>query len=124
MGDRAAQGGGRVTPRLVIDNPTPGYYWRRYVRNGPKVPVIIALMAAVDPETGEALDRSPSLVCLVGGEHADPYDTWTNCAGNPISAEDYVLMLAQFTWDANYAPGSPGANPRQPVDVRKLPPAF
>lgn len=70
------------------------------------------------------LDRSPVLLAFVGGEEADPFEQWSFVAGNPISAIDYETMLAQHAWDRTYAPASPGANPRQPVNIRQLPPAW
>jgi hypothetical protein len=112
--------------RLVVDRPQPGTYWTRLVRNGPRVPVMICVMAAVDPETNEPLDRSPTMLCLVAGEDrtADIMDIWTRCAGNQITADDYHLMMAQMSWAIEHAPDHPDANPRRPVDVRKTPPAF
>lgn len=84
---------------LVINQPQEGYYWRRFVRGGPKVPCRIWFGVPIDPlpdpDTGDdvELDRSPRWQAVVNGEMADPIETWHSCAGNPISREEYLRML-------------------------------
>lgn len=108
---------------LDVGKPIPGWYRRRLVKGGPWLPVLICWRCPMD-EDCQPLDRSPVLLAFVGGAEAEPYDTWTHCAGQPILELDYETMLAQHAWDRTYAPASPGANPRTPVDIRSLPPAW
>lgn len=103
-----------------VDQPVPGRYRRRLVKGGPWVPVLIFVPCPIDPYTGEQLDRSRRLLCLVGEDWADAWEQWTWVAGQPISRIDYDLMIAQAAWDRTYAPLSPGANPRLPVDLSQL----
>lgn len=76
---------GERVPRIE-DDPQPGFYKRRTVRDGPFVPVEIWLEQDVDPETGELL-APEQLRALVNGEHRDPVSVWTYCRA--ISAEEY-----------------------------------
>jgi hypothetical protein len=103
-----------------VDRPVPGHYWRKLVKGGPRVPCIIFVPCPLDPYTGEPLDRPRHLRCLVGDDEADPHEQWSWLAGNRISAVDYDLMCAQVAWDRTYAPLSPGANPRLPIDLSQL----
>jgi hypothetical protein len=100
--------------QLIVDQPVAGYYRRRLVKGGPWVPVEIA------PYGGEFT----ALVATVGGVHADLFDTWTSCAGQPISKADYDYMMAVKEWADEHAPCAPEARPYKRVEISKLPPAF
>lgn len=107
---------------LDVSKPMPGWYRRRLAKGACWVPVLICWRC---PFTEDGpLDRSPVLLAFVGGAEADPYDTWIHCAGQPITELNYETMIAQHAWDRTYSPASPGANPRTPVNIRQLPPAF
>ena len=101
------------------DNPIPGYYKRRLVRNGPWVPATIWIDGGErDPETGDLLSDE-TLRCLVNGRLADPYKQWTWLAGHPIKKREYDAMLKA---SRQAPPDSPLACPEQPVDMTVLPP--
>ena len=76
---------GERTPRTE-DDPQPGFYKIRMVRNGPFVPVEIWLEQEVDPETGE-LTADERLRAICNGEPRDPVKIWLYCRA--ISAEEY-----------------------------------
>lgn len=95
-----------------IDQPEPGLYRTRLVKNGPWVPVRIWWSVARDPVTGEKLDRSPRLLCLVAGREADPEKVWLGC--HRIDRREYERLVANISED----------DPRKAVDIDKLPPPF
>lgn len=76
---------GERVPRIE-DEPQPGFYKRRMVRNGPFVPVEIWLEQQIDPETGE-LVADERLRALVNGQDRDPLHVWPYCRA--ITAEEY-----------------------------------
>lgn len=102
-------------PRLPIsvDDPEPGFYWRRFVRGGPRVPVEIRLLQEIDPENGE-LANDERLVAIVGTERA--FETfksrwgverqWLAAARNPISREEFLALveIAPASWMAKHNP--------------------
>lgn len=99
------------------DNPLPGFYQTRAVRNGPWLPAIIWTEPGdVDPETGELMSDDV-LCCMINGRRVDPYERWTWLAGHPISADQYFALLGQSS-----APGAPP--PDQPVDPMNDAPVF
>jgi hypothetical protein len=114
-----------MTP-LRVDTPQAGFYWRRFVRGGPKVAVKLWHGAPLDPVTGEELDRSHRWQAMVDGKHITEetavLEAWISCAGNPITEAEYKTILAK-AGDAAYAePSAPEANPHNRVDRRALRP--
>lgn len=107
-----------------VDTPTAGYYRTRLVRGGIFCPVKIWHGPPNDPETGEPLDRSWRWQCLVGGELIDLHRVWPWCGRHPIDETEYTLMLERAKWAAKYAPQSPEAQPRKPVDISTVPLPF
>jgi hypothetical protein len=57
------------------------------------VPALIWLSPARDPETGQAMDRAPALRCMVDGEEADPWSTWTRL--HPIEEAEYRRLVRE-----------------------------
>lgn len=113
-----------MTDRLVINEPQVGYYLMRFTKDGPLVPVEIRMCVSKDPLTGEELDRSPVLHCFTGDQERDPYETWERCAGRPIPQNEFLYREAVAAWAKQFAPDDPHANPRKPVDLTKMKPAF
>lgn len=72
-------------PVIKVDCPEPGYYWARFDKRFPRVPVCIELHA----ELG-------LLSCRVGYEDLyvvrDPFEVWTWCADKPLSKSAYDLF--------------------------------
>ena len=110
-------------PARQVDRPQPGWFKLRLVRKGPIVPAEITHGPTADPETGRPLDRSWYYAAAINGEpdpapSPSPSDrvlfVWTS--GWPISPTDYVRLLADRRWAAQYAPRSPEAKPRAPVN--------
>ena len=98
--------------------PTAGFFWRRFVRFGPRVPVHIWRGHALHPETGDEMERGWEWRALVGGESADAMQTWLSCYGNAIDKPTYDHMLAVQEWAAAYAPREPEGRPFEPIDLR------
>jgi hypothetical protein len=57
---------------------------------GPWAPALIWLSPARDPETGQAMDRAPAMLCLKNGEERSPYDVHTYL--HPCSREEYEAL--------------------------------
>lgn len=75
---------------VAEDEPHCGFYRRRMVRGGPWIPVEIYLHQEIDPDTGE-LTADEKLMCVRGGESADPYREWPSCRA--ISIEEYDALV-------------------------------
>jgi hypothetical protein len=110
-------------PPIHPGDPQCGFFWRRMVRHGPKVPAAIWLEQEVDPDTGELIGDE-TLRCSVGEEAADPFKEWTYAAGNPITEEEYRFLIADAAWARDYAPESPQAQPRKKIDPLSVEPVF
>lgn len=108
---RAALAGEKVP--IHHDDPHPGFYMRRLVRNGPFVPVAVFLESDVDSETGELLGPE-RLVCDVAGERRDANDQWTWIAGRPISEARYMQMLSDLLPEFEPEPRADPAAPTAP----------
>lgn len=107
-------------PRRV-DEPSPGLFQIRLVRGGPWVAAEIerdalgVWRAAID-----GVPQEPG--------HPDPaqaegvFRIWHY--GHPIGASEHAYLIERAKWARNHAPDSPEANPKRPVRVGSLPPAF
>ena len=106
-----------------IDQPRPGHYKRRLVRNGPWVPVRIWFHTGERDEAGDLLEDE-GLRCELNGKRADPYEQWVGCAGYPISKSEFEHMLNVKHWAEENAIDQPEANPRRPIDLGRMKPLF
>ena len=125
----------REAPQIGV--PQAGFYKCRLGKRGIEVAVRIWFgQPVVD---GEVLDRSPRWCVEVNGETTrlgedvegertvellDVFDAWTRCCGSPISKREYDFLLRRKTWAVEHEPSHPAANPRTPIDVRKLAPGW
>jgi hypothetical protein len=100
-----------------VSRPVPGFYRRRLVKGGPAVGVLIFQACPIDPETGEPMQRSRPLLCLVNGEWADPIDEWEWIAGSRISEAEYLFLLADAAHAAEHRPTAPRARPREKINL-------
>lgn len=107
-----------------VGRPEQGYYWRRYVRGGPKCAVRIWFGPPHDPIDGSIMDRSPRWQATVNGQEADPLDTWTSCCGHPIDEAEYNYMMGLSKWAKEHAPDAPEANPRTAISLGTMKPLF
>lgn len=134
----------RVVRKAEIINPldgspgVPGFYRTRLVKDGPFVPVALRHEPPRDPDTGEPMDRSYLWSLEIAGELvADPspcqqrafgrYVTNSNgwgLTGEVIDQELYEYMLRVREWAIANDPTAPEANPRQSVDLDRIPPLF
>jgi len=98
----------------VLNQPEPGTYWTKLVKNGPRVPVLIALYGA----------EFSVLEAFVAGEPADLMETWERCAGRTITRAHYDYLMAKIAHAHMYEPNSPYANLRRPIDLAAAKPAL
>jgi hypothetical protein len=87
-----------MSEAIHADHPKPGYYKLRRGRDKPWQPVAI-------------WSKENALVCRVGSEMADPLETWTWCAANPITKE-----AAKFAFENGRFPDDP-----EPLSLRNMP---
>ena len=106
----------------ITDEPQPGFYRRRLVRNGPWVAARIWLEAETDEDGSLASDEV--LKCEVGGKARDPADQWTYLASHPIPREEYDYMMDNQRWCEQNDPNDPVSQPERPIDFNKLPTPF
>jgi hypothetical protein len=104
----------------------------RLVSRGPLVAARITYGPAIDPVTGETLDRSWLWSAEVNGElvaqpSPDPeaaqvFRIWHS--GDPCTEAEFHYRLDLKTWAEIHAPGAPEANPREAIDLTTLPSLF
>ena len=79
---------GERVPRIE-DEPQCGFFKRRFVRNGPFVPVAIWMDQEIDPETGE-LTAPEELRAIENGRPCDPARAWIYARA--ISEQEYDAL--------------------------------
>lgn len=94
------------------DDPQPGYYKRKMVKNGPWAPCKLEYVAPRD-SAGRAMDRSHVLTGHVGPinikSKTDALKYWPL---HPITQDEYTALI-----DTNL-------NPFEPIDLDQMPPLF
>jgi hypothetical protein len=123
---------------VQVSEPREGYFKTRLVNSGMWVAVRIWFGSPIID--GEEQDRSPRWCCEVDGRTGrndyddegnrlgtvplDPIldEVWVHCAGRPISRNEYGFLRKRAAWARQHAPEHPAAKPRQPINLRKLPP--
>lgn len=110
--ERMADAGASVS----ISVPVAGFFRYRLRRGAITVGVEIFFGPPHDPVTGEELDRSWRWQAHCNGRYVEFERVWPNCAGAPISAEEYRYLSSLQAWGEQHAPASPEANPRKPVN--------
>ena len=104
-----------------VDLLVPGYFKMRLVKGGPEVAVHLRHGPAIDPVTGETLDRSFMWSVWVNGREDPKQDPWrVHEYGRRIGKRMHDHMVAVAHWAENQAPGLPEANPRRRVDLNKM----
>jgi hypothetical protein len=124
----------------AVGVPEAGFYATRLVRNGIEVPVRIWFGRPVID--GEEQDRCPRWCVEVDGATTkterdaetgyearvplDPIldDVWPFCARHRIDEAEFAHMTRRAAWAREFAPTHPAARPREPIDMRQLPPVF
>lgn len=108
-------------PRFA-SRPEPGFFKTRLVRGGPYVPARIFREPAVDPLTGEVMERPCLLQAEIAGRACDPERVWHFAW--PIEEAEYRYLVATAAWAERHAPSEPAANPGRAIDLNDLPPLF
>lgn len=105
----------------ITDAPQCGWYMRATgARNDPDtkhLPAMIWMVQPVDPETGELIGEE-ILRCRVNGKDRDPREEWTWLAKRPISAAQYMEILAGHFGEAE----PKGTEPAKPAGPKKRTP--
>lgn len=104
----------------IPDGPQCGFYERRLVKGGPRVPARIWRDPELDPVTGEPTSREV-LRCQVGTKRADAVTEWGRLAMRPITKAKYEFEIADGAWCRMHAPHDPKACPEKVVDLTKVP---
>lgn len=101
-------------PARVEDQPHPGWYYRQFKKNGPRVPVRIDMVQDVD-DHGE-LVSDEFLTASAGGQSWDPVKIWPFCRAIP--RDEYDSLVNKHRNDAEMAathvPYDVGAKPTRP----------
>jgi hypothetical protein len=113
--------------RPRIDQPREGHFRTRLVRGGLYVGVRFYydgdgyLRVEVDGRTHriERQDGEPDRVVPL-----DPLEVWPWCCGQEITEKEFRFLARRREWAHEHAPDHPAANPREPIDLTKLPPRF
>ena len=108
-----------------IDVPVEGFYRTQLVRRGLNVGVRFYFDAdgymrvEVDGRTHKVLKQDDGSVVEV---LLDPLEVWPWCCGAPIPEREFNFLARRREWAKEHAPDHPAANPREPIDLNKLPP--
>lgn len=97
-----------------VDQLREGFYRTRLIRRGLHVGVMIWFAAdgwrvVCDGQTHNA-----------DGTLLDPFELWPFV--EPISHREFAFLKNRASWAREFAPEHPAANPRRPIDRRKLKP--
>ena len=108
-----------------VDQPQPGYYRRRMVKDGVWVPVLIFRPCPIEmePETWGWIDRWPTLLAYVdGGQIVDADIVWTHLRLTTKNEYEYLLKLNKHARD--HEPALPQATPYKAVNLNAMKPLF
>ncbi|RIV79541.1 hypothetical protein [Pelagerythrobacter aerophilus] len=112
----AAQTMRRVFAGTDVTKPTAGFYRFRMRSGGVRGVVRIWFGPPHDPVTGEELDRSWRWQAEFNGEPVDLDRVWPDCAGEPVTEQDYRRAIARQEWARQHAPDSAYADHRKRRD--------
>lgn len=101
---------------IDVTTPSAGYYRARLVSGGVRGGVRIWFGPPKDPVTGEEMDRSHRWQAEFDGEYVEIDRIWPDCAGDPISEDEYRSYCARKCWAEQNAPGSAYADRRRRHD--------
>lgn len=99
-----------------IDQPREGFYRTRLIKGAMNVGVMLwfapdGWRVVVDGQTHRD-----------DGRLLDPFEVWPWCCDQPISHREFAFLKHRARWAREHAPEHPAANPRRPIDRRKLKP--
>lgn len=121
-----------MTEPIMIGQPRKGFYRTQLVNGGLNVGVLVWFGRPI--VDGETQDRAPRWCVAVDGrtdklDHEagchvplDPFDVWPWCCDEKITHREFAFLKDRARWARRYAPEHPAANPRKPIDRRKLKP--
>lgn len=79
--------------------PEPGWYKRRFTRNGPWVPCVIWWAGEKDAEGNLIGDEK--VYAMMGDEMVDPITAWNHVAGHPITYQEYLSHMGAEKTEAS-----------------------
>lgn len=110
-----------MTISRTINDPLPGYYVTRLIKNGPLLPVRVWLEDGPrNPYTGELIGDQ-TMRMTIGVKGYDPYERWT-WMGPTITQAEYRSMMAVYDWAAGTT--APEGQPERAVDLVAAEPIF
>lgn len=114
-----------------VDEPRTGMFKVRLTKGGPWVAMKISHGPALDPITGETLDRSPLWSVEINGEIVgtpcpDPWGAGVDPTrmGDEIDEAEYRYLIALKDHAERYEPDHPAARPRRAIDPNSTRPIF
>lgn len=102
----------KSTPR--IDQPQPGFYRYRRVRNGP-------WLAARIWRDDSIPERPAVLLAEMDGRDIPVIEAWPSLAGNSITEAEYQHLSNVRSWAKESAPSAPEAHPTKPINLAAQP---
>jgi len=121
----------RLLAPIRPDEIKAGHYLTKLARGGPDVTVHIFFAPPLDPVTLAPLDRSPRWLMELDGRHVnaagepwseeDVLDTYIFASKRPISPEEFAYRRARADHAREHEPDMAEANPREKVDLGKVP---
>ena len=108
-------------------DPHPGFWLVRLVKRGPLVAACVRVVQTTaepdNPENDMTGTRSPHLAAFVLDEPVALDRVW-NWRLDPITEAEYKFQCANAAWARRFSSEEPIAQPRRPVDLRKVPLPF
>lgn len=110
----------------LITQPEPGFFTVKLVKGGPFVPARIYHPCPIEMGVWDEwnwLDRRwPDLVAEIDGEEVEIDRVWL--WGRPTTFKEFEFLSHRSRWAHASAPHHPAANPRERIDLGKLPPVY
>jgi hypothetical protein len=113
--------------RVPQRDPEPGFWRLRLAKGGPLVAACICVVETTTEPGNAGNDmagtRSPHLAAFVLDEPVAMDRVW-HWRLEPITENEYRFQCATAAWAKKFSPEEPIANPKSPVDLKKLPIPF
>lgn len=121
-----------MSEAIQVGVPRTGFYKTRLINSG--LWVAVRFWYGQPVIDGEVQDRFERWCVEVNGRTdrfdkeaghrvpLDALDVWPWAAGHPITMAEYYFLLRRKDWAEKHAPEHPAANPREPINLRKLKP--
>lgn len=110
----------------IVSDPQPGFFVTRLTKCGPMVPAVIWRPCPLEIDHYEGiiqpLDRWPHLQARILDHDVHPETVWST--GRSVPRAEWEYLTATVNWAQVWAPDHPLANPKTPISIDKMAPAF